>query len=777
MEITQTKEIIYTIEEKCVGCNKCIRNCPVLGANKSYVINGENKVTVEQARCIRCGACISACSHGARQFNDDTETFFRDLAAGKPLSVVAAPAARTNFPNYRKLIGFLKTLGVHLVYDVSFGADITTWAYLKAIKDKKLDSVIAQPCPAIVNYIEKYQIELIPRLAPVQSPTLCTAVYLRKYAKITDSIAFLSPCIGKIDEFTDPDSGSFVNYNVTYAKLAEYIEKKGVNLETYPETDYDDIGCWLGCVYSRPGGLRENVESIVNGAWVRQVEGTRHAYPYLKEYSKRVTDQKDLPLLVDILNCTHGCNLGTATCGNLSIDDADITLNGVKEKKLAGKNTIKTKTGKQPKVFSVFDKKLRFEDFVRPYTVKHNELIDPTLEEYEDIFKLLHKDTSESRKVDCTACGYSTCREMAIAIRNELNSPINCIKFNQFEIEVEAEHIREKTGIIDQLSQYTSSVVSVLDKISLLDLTSGVTGDFQGEFGRIQRAINTIVEILNDTLRGIKITADQFIEGAQQVSTASASLAAGTEQQSSAVEMLSSLVNTLTEKTKETATNAESAKDLSAEAELAASEGNRRMGEMVQSMEEIRISSENISKILKTIDDIAFQTNILALNAAIEAARAGKYGKGFVVVADEVRTLAGKCSDAAHESSRLIVDSEHKVRQGTLTAHSTVESLDKILEKSLKIRKVVEDIAETSKAQSGGIETINENLRQIAQAVRTNAESSQESAAASQELSSQAVELKHSLSRFALAKQKTDTNLSLEINEIIARLEQKAASG
>mgnify|MGYP002352332037 CR=1 FL=1 len=210
-------EVIFTVDDKCVGCNKCIRNCPIVGANISYMVEGENKVRVDQDKCIRCGACIEACSHEARQYNDDTARFFADLRRGKRISVVAAPASRVNFDNHLKLTGFLKSAGVNLVYDVSFGADITTWAYLKAIREKGLASVIAQPCPAIVNYIEKYRPELIANLAPIHSPTLCTAVYLKKYAGSDDSVAFLSPCIGKTDEFRDANTNSLVTYNVTYS--------------------------------------------------------------------------------------------------------------------------------------------------------------------------------------------------------------------------------------------------------------------------------------------------------------------------------------------------------------------------------------------------------------------------------------------------------------------------------------------------------------------------------------------------------------------------------
>jgi len=120
------KDVVLTEEEKCTGCNKCIRSCPIPGANISYSVDGKNKVKVEQSRCIRCGKCLDACTHEARIYHDDTEVFFSDIKKGNRVSIVAAPALRTNFYNYKRLFGFLKSIGVNVIYDVSFGADITT---------------------------------------------------------------------------------------------------------------------------------------------------------------------------------------------------------------------------------------------------------------------------------------------------------------------------------------------------------------------------------------------------------------------------------------------------------------------------------------------------------------------------------------------------------------------------------------------------------------------------------------------------------------------------
>lgn len=701
-------ELVYSLDEKCVGCNKCIRNCPIDGANIAYIKDGENKVRVDQEKCIRCGACLESCSHGARQFRDDTEAFFADLAKGVPISVVAAPAARVNFEDHRKLIGFLKASGAHYVYDVSFGADITTWAYLKAIKEKGLNSVIAQPCPAIVNYVEKYRPTLIDRLAPIHSPTLCTAVYMRKYAHVNDRI----------------------------------------DLGRYQGVDFDDIGCWLGCVYSRPGGLRENVEALACGAWVRQIEGTGHAYHYLDEYEARDRAGRSLPLLVDILNCANGCNRGTATLKDVGIDDADEQLNRLKAARLEKRGKLGRK--RQTELFAHFDRTLKLSDFMRSYTNKRIARQEPGDAEIESAFLLLRKETEASRKIDCSACGYDSCLSMAKAILGGFNNQGNCIDFNRREIRIEAESISDKTRVIEELAAYANRVVSVLDAVAALDLDVSVDGKFEGDFAKIKDSINRIIDTLNATLAEIQVVADEFDAGARQVADGGVDLAAGTSRQAEAIDSLSSLIRMLAERTRANVDEANTAFDLSSQAKKAAEEGNKLMGDLLASMGEINAASEKTTTILQTIENIAFQTNILALNAAVEAARVGKYGKGFAVVAEEVQNLANKCSSAAKESADQIQDSVGKARRGTAIASSAAQALGDIVGKNSEITQVVRRIMEASKEQASGIQNVENDVRLVSQVVQANAAVSEQSASTSQELSQRAASLKESVSRFRL---------------------------
>ncbi|HBW34106.1 EAL domain-containing protein [Desulfosporosinus sp. BICA1-9] len=442
-------EVLITNKELCVGCNKCIAKCPIK-ANVAFLYNGENRVKVDHLKCIHCGACIDVCDHHARDFADDTERFFSDLKRGHKISVIVAPSIRFNVPQYKRLFGYLKSLEVTRIYDVSLGADITTWAYLKAIEEQKLDSIIAQPCPVIVNYIQKYRPELIKNLAPIHSPMMCTAIYLRKYLNVHDQIAFLSPCIGKIDEISEKNADGLIEYNVTYKKIKNYLINNHIDLYKYQEADYDEVGCGIGLAFSRPGGLRENVELRTPDAWIRQIEGPERVYKYLDEYSKRMIEHQPLPLIVDILNCQSGCNNGTGTCGKISVDDIDDKMNALIKEKIQTYHKRNQGSGILSE-YELFYKDLRLSDFGRLYEDKSGVLGNHEISDLEQIFTQLHKTTEASRNVNCYACGFGNCQEFAKSVLQGTNHISNCIDYNRKELVREKEHLSQRNKEIKQL--------------------------------------------------------------------------------------------------------------------------------------------------------------------------------------------------------------------------------------------------------------------------------------------------------------------------------------
>lgn len=441
---------VFTIEEKCTGCNKCIAACPVDCANQVYrAYDGSRKILVDSEYCIACGACLNVCDHQARDYSDDTERFFRDLAAGEEIHVVAAPAAQLHFAQLFQLFGWLRSLGAKKFYDVSLGADMATWAYLRARQELSLPTVIAQPCPAIVNYCERYATDLLPYLAPIQSPLICLAIYLREKEGLRGKIAFLSPCIAKAEEIEDPNTKHLVHYNVTFAKLRQWMEKEGVDLSRFPSLEFDGMPSGIGHVYSRPGGLGETIRVTEKDLWLRQVDSVARSYSYLTEYGERLKAEKPVPGLVDILNCTGGCNFGTGTTGRSGQDDVDQKTDQRKREKEA----LQIKETPEGTIYAVqdfFDKNLRWEDFQRNYTdrkVPHGLFEDEDLEE---AYEFLYKKTPASRDINCHACGYGSCKRFAQAFKLGMNVPESCIDYERSRLKLDRLTLLLNHGGLDE---------------------------------------------------------------------------------------------------------------------------------------------------------------------------------------------------------------------------------------------------------------------------------------------------------------------------------------
>ena len=297
---------------------------------------------------------------------------------------------------------------------------------------------------------------------------------------------------------------------------------------------------------------------------------------------------------------------------------------------------------------------------------------------------------------------------------------------------------------------YIGDISEVLGEISKGNMTVAVDLDYIGDFMPIKTSMLEITAYLNDTLQQISMSANQVAGGSGQVSDGSQALSQGATEQASAVEELSSTLNEMSVQIQENAENAVKANEKASEVHISMSESNEQMQNMTQAMSEISDKSTEIGKIIKTIEDIAFQTNILALNAAVEAARAGQAGKGFAVVADEVRNLAGKSAIASKNTSALIEDSIHAVEKGTLIADTTAKSLEKAVEGATEVTEIINKISQASKIQAESVVQITQGMDQIASVVQTNSATAEESAAASEELSGQAQLLKEMVGKFHL---------------------------
>ena len=487
-----TGSLVYT-NDNCVGCNKCIRVCSAMGACISTEPDacGKSRIEVDGDKCVACGACFDVCEHNAREFRDDTERFFNDLKNGEKISVLIAPAFLADYPNdYERALGGLKKLGVSRFISVSFGADITTWAYIKYIQTHNYLGGISQPCPAVVGYIERYLPELLPKLFPVQSPMMCAAVYARKEMKLTEKLAFISPCIAKKMEIDDPHNKGYVNYNVTFAHMMKYLKEHNL----FGEPIKDEIEYGLGSIYPMPGGLKENVYWLLgNEVFIRQIEGEKKMYHFLKQNADRIKGGRTPFLFIDALNCEHGCISGTGT--DPKITDSDDPLYAIhriqesvkKEDKKSAWSRKLTPEKRLEALNKQFDH-LNLNDYLREYTDRSQSAAYriPTEAELDRVFNEMNKHDLESRRINCSCCGYDTCKDMATAIFNGFNHKDNCVHYLKDLVELEKEEAQD-------LVEHERSLLGT-QKTSILE----TVGDIEQNFTALKDSIEEMVKGNNE---------------------------------------------------------------------------------------------------------------------------------------------------------------------------------------------------------------------------------------------------------------------------------------
>jgi len=456
--------VVKVDEKKCVNCHACITACPVKFCNDG----NDTHVKVNADMCIACGSCITACTHEARTYLDDFDEFLNDLNQNKRVIAVVAPAIAASFPNqYLKLNGWLKSIGIQAIFDVSFGAELTIRSYVEHIKKNKPELVIAQPCPSLVTYIQLYQPELIKYLAPADSPILHTIKLVREYYKQYNDckVALISPCNAKKREFQQTGIG---DYNVAFKSIDSYLKLNSIDLNSFEEVDFDNPSPERAVMFSSPGGLLQTLERTYPEfvSQTRVIEGTPKVYEYLKKLPSVLADGK-APLLIDCLSCEYGCNSGPFTLTNdMSVDEMEYWVKKRREKmidlyKSSDENNEMLSLSDVEEIVSdywkdgLYDR--TYQNLWKNITIEY-----PTPDQLEDIFKSMHKYTPE-QQYNCSSCGYGRCKDMATAIFNKLNRPQNCHFY------LESENELSHKAVVKSEQRISSIIETSLDGFFQID--------------------------------------------------------------------------------------------------------------------------------------------------------------------------------------------------------------------------------------------------------------------------------------------------------------------
>jgi len=623
-------------------------------------------VKVNHELCLGCGACIEACVHDARRGIDDSEEFFASLKKGENIVAIVAPAAAAHFKGRDlELNGWLKSIGVKAVFDVSFGAELTTKSYIEHIKRNNPKLVISQPCPAVVTWFELYHPEMLQYLSPADSPMAHTITMIKKfYPQYANcKVAAISPCYAKRREF---DENGLGDYNVTMHSVSEYFKSHNVNLASFPRTDYENPPAERGVLYSTPGGLMRTADRFVKvRKFTRKIEGFPEVYEYFEQICADMKNgKKPTYLLVDCLNCKQGCNVGAGTDNQkMPIDEVENFIEDRMErrKELWNMNSDSKKKRGLKKLNATIDKFWEEAIYHRTYVDRSAQVKHLKVPSEAEIQKIFHDMGKYEKKdiLNCQACGYRSCREMAIAIYNGVNQLSHCTYYllhkmqEDFrnEIKTSIKKVTDQSiACVEESEQNVHSLSKVTDEMSQ-NVASSVSAveEMIGNIGSINGILQKNFAAVND------------LEGATNIGQSSV----------------------------------------------------REINSLVQKIEE---SSKGLVEMGKTIDSIAAQTNLLSMNAAIEASHAGEAGKGFAVVASEIRKLAESSSKEAKSIDNVLKNMKGLIDTATEKTGEVSKEFEHIVTLSTQVKNQESQVHDAVAEQNNGGELLLKTMGKMKEA-------------------------------------------------------------